>query len=246
MSLLLLSGVVGGYGRGQVVHGVDVRVDADEVVCLLGPNGAGKTTLLRMVAGVLNLIAGSVALRGNEVQALPAHKRTTAGLAYVPEEPSIFKSMSILENLRLGAVPAGKASDRMWLSEHLEQVFDIFPRLKDRTAQEAGTLSGGEQKMLVIGRALMSDPDILMLDEPSLGLAPKLVVQIFEALEEIQRRRKLAVLIAEQNADRALSWAHRAYVMSEGKIQFEGSSDRLLGDTALMSRLYLGETLDHE
>jgi branched-chain amino acid transport system ATP-binding protein len=243
-ALLAVRNALAGYGPGEVLHGVDIEVGANEVVCLLGPNGAGKTTLLRMVAGLVPLRSGQVSLRDRAIHDLPAHRRTKLRMAFVPEGQCAFDSLTVLENLRLGAVAAGKGSDRAWLAGHAEQVFETFPRLRDRQAQASGTLSGGEQKMLAIGRAMMSDPELLLLDEPSLGLAPMLVGQIFEALRELQQRRTIAVLVAEQNADRALSWAGRAYVMSDGRIQYEGTPERLTADQSLMTKLYLGEAMD--
>lgn len=242
-TLLSVRGALAGYGAGEVLHGIDLSVGADEVVCLLGPNGAGKSTLLRAVAGLLPLRGGSVLLAGQPIHELPAHRRTRRRLAFVPEGQCSFDSLTVLENLRLGAVAAGKGSDRAWVAGHAAQVFEIFPRLAHRQSQESGTLSGGEQKMLAIARAMMSDPDLLLLDEPSLGLAPMLVALIFEALADLQARRSVAVLVAEQNADRALSWAARAYVMSDGRIQYEGTPQRLLADSVLMAKLYLGEAV---
>jgi branched-chain amino acid transport system ATP-binding protein len=235
--------IVAGYGRGETLHGVSLEVREGEIVCLLGPNGAGKSTLLRVMAGLLRARKGTVRLGDHDITSLSPYVRAGLGFALVPEERSAFPDLTVEQNLILGALSAGRASDRKWLMTHQAQVFELFPQLKERAGQEAHTLSGGEQKMLVVGRALMSDPSVLVLDEPSQGLAPKLVDAIAAALAQIRHERGISIVVAEQDADRALDWSDRAYVMSDGAITFSGTAEQLRKDTLLMERLFMGDVL---
>lgn len=242
--LLTVDAIVAGYGGGEVLHGVSLEVRDGEVVCLLGPNGAGKTTLLRAIAGLLRPRAGHVRLAGRDVTRTPPHIRARRGVALVPEERSAFGELTVDQNLTLGAMAQRRARDPRWLRDHKAEVFELFPVLHERSGQLARTLSGGEQKMLVIGRALMSEPMLLLVDEPSQGLAPQLVASISDALIELHKERQVSVIVAEQNLERVLGWAHRAYVLSGGRVQHQGPAAELRDDDELMEKLYLGDYVD--
>src|SRR5262245_62062528 len=231
--MLALEGVVAGYGAVEVLHGVDLTVGEGELVCLLGANGAGKSTTVRTISGLLRPAAGTITFRGERVGGRPAHAVLRSGIAQCPEGRRIFPEMTVRENLEMGAYVRG-AADRA----DLDRVFRHFPRLKEREDQLGGTLSGGEQQMLAIGRALMSNPRLLLLDEPSLGLAPALVTTVFQVIEEI-RRQGVTVLMVEQNAALALRMADRGYVMENGRVVLEGRARDLL-DNPDVRRAYLG------
>jgi branched-chain amino acid transport system ATP-binding protein len=233
MSLLGVRDLVAAYGTIEALHGVSFHVEAGEVVALLGANGAGKTTTLRTVSGLLRPRSGEVWFDGERIDALPAHQIVRRGLTQVPEGRWIFGAMTVEENLRLGAysevrIPAGA----------LDRVFALFPRLAERRAQFAGTLSGGEQQMLAMARALMTRPRLLLLDEPSMGLAPVLVRAIFQTIAEINREGT-TVLLVEQNANAALRLARRAYVLENGRVALEGLSPDLARNEAVR-QAYLG------
>jgi branched-chain amino acid transport system ATP-binding protein len=219
------------YGDLQALWGVSLQVDDGELVALVGPNGAGKTTTLKVITGLLKLGSGSVNFDGNELGEKTAHKIVELGISQVPEGGRIFSGMTVLENLELGAfVPkARKVKD-----QSLNWIFEIFPRLEERQKQGAGTLSGGERQMLAIARALMSKPKLLLLDEPSFGLAPILVQQMFEMIAEINRQG-VTVLLVEQNVRAALELASRAYVIENGRIVGEGKGDDLLSFESIRS-----------
>lgn len=219
------------YGDLQTLWGVSLQVNEGELVALVGPNGAGKTTTLKVITGLLKLASGSVNFDGNNLGKETAHKIVALGISQVPEGGRIFSGMSVLENLELGAfVPeARKVKDQT-----LKWVYEIFPRLEERQNQLAGTLSGGERQMLAIGRALMSKPKLLLLDEPSFGLAPILVQHIFEMIEEINKQG-VTVLLVEQNVRAALELAQRAYVIENGRIVGEGKGDDLLSFESIRS-----------
>jgi branched-chain amino acid transport system ATP-binding protein len=219
------------YGDLQTLWGVSLQVDAGELVALVGPNGAGKTTTLKVITGLLTLASGSVNFDGNNLGKETAHKIVALGISQVPEGGRTFSGMSVLENLELGAfVPeARKVKDQT-----LKWVYEIFPRLEERQNQLAGTLSGGERQMLAIGRALMSKPKLLLLDEPSFGLAPILVQHIFEMIEEINKQG-VTILLVEQNVRAALELAQRAYVIENGRIVGEGKGDDLLSFESIRS-----------
>jgi branched-chain amino acid transport system ATP-binding protein len=223
------------YGDLQALWGVSLQVNEGELVALVGPNGAGKTTTLKVITGLLKLASGSIDFNGHNLGKETVHKIVEFGISQVPEGGRIFSGMSVLENLELGAfVPeARKVKD-----ESLERVYQIFPRLEERQSQLAGTLSGGERQMLAIGRALMSKPKLLLLDEPSFGLAPILVQQMFEMIEEINKQG-VTVLLVEQNVRAALELAQRAYVIENGRIVGEGKGDDLLSFESIRSA-YLG------
>ena len=223
------------YGELRALSGVSVRVDGGEVVALVGSNGAGKTTLLRAVAGLVRPRAGRVRWDGAELAGVPPHRVVERGIAMVPEGRRLFGRMTVEENLRLGAFTRRALAER---ESSLESVFATFPRLRERRRQLAGSLSGGEQQMVAIGRALMSRPRLLMLDEPSLGLAPRIVEAIFGVFTEINRRG-VAVFLVEQNVRAALVLAHRAYLIEHGRIVGEGSGTTLLADPQVR-QAYLG------
>ena len=223
------------YGPLQALWGVSMEVKEGEVVALVGSNGAGKTTTLKTVMGVLKLTSGQVVLNGLDVSRAPAFQMVDMGITLVPEGRGIFPEMTVQENLDLGAYPR-RARARM--SDSLQWVYRLFPIIKERRNQAAGTLSGGEQQMLAIGRALMSRPSLLMLDEPSLGLSPLLTIEIFKLVEDI-RREGVTVLLVEQNVYQALKVSDRAYVLETGRVTMCGQSGQLLADEGLR-RSYLG------
>lgn len=222
--LLSVAGVHTYYGNIQALKGVDVEVYDGEIVALIGANGAGKSTLMMTICGSPPPRHGRIVFDGRDITAWPTHEIMRLSIAQAPEGRRIFPRMTVLENLQMGAELAGNASP----AREFEQVYHLFPRLKQRLAQRGGTLSGGEQQMLAIGRALMSRPKLLLLDEPSLGLAPQLVRQIFDAIKKLNEDQGLSVFLVEQNAYHALKLAHRAYVMVTGEITMAGSGRELL------------------
>ena len=224
------------YGVIQAIKGVSFHVDQGEVIALIGANGAGKTTILHTVTGLLAPKKGSVYFEGKEITKMPAHKIVSLGMAHVPEGRRVFAELSVYENLKMGAYTR---KDRSEIAATLEKVYERFPRLKERRNQMAGTLSGGEQQMLAMGRALMSKPKIILMDEPSMGLSPILVNEIFDIIQEVSNSGT-TVLLVEQNAKKALSIADRAYVLETGKISIEGKAKDLLEDDSI-KKAYLGE-----
>jgi branched-chain amino acid transport system ATP-binding protein len=224
--MLKVSGVHTFYGAIEALKGIDIDINAGEIVSLIGANGAGKSTLLMTLCGSPRARQGRVHFEGEDITDLPTHEIVRRGIAQSPEGRRIFPRMSVLENLQMGSIVAQPGS----FDRELERVLTLFPRLKERINQRAGTMSGGEQQMLAIGRALMSQPRLLLLDEPSLGLAPLIVKQIFAVIKEINREQKMTVFMVEQNAFHALKLAHRGYVMVNGKITMTGSGAALLAD----------------
>ena len=235
MALLELHDVVTYYGRVQALHGVSLAVDTGEVVALIGSNGAGKTTTLRTISGLIHPTSGSVVLGGEPINEVNAARRVERGICQAPEGRRLFSRMSVLDNLMLGAFTR---RDTAGIQSDLERVYVLFPRLQERSKQIAGTLSGGEQQMLAIGRALMAKPKVLMLDEPSLGLAPILVETIFNVISEINGQGT-PILLVEQNAQKALEIAHRAYVLETGSIVMQGPGKELL-QSEEVTKAYLG------
>ena len=226
-SLLSIRGLVAAYGNIEALKGVDLDIKTGEIVALIGANGAGKSTLMMSVFGRPRARAGTIEFDGRDITFEPTHHVARLRIAQSPEGRRIFPRMTVAENLRMGADAAVESTEAE-RNASLERVFALFPRLKERIAQRGGTLSGGEQQMLAIGRALMSRPRLLMLDEPSLGLAPLIARQIFDAVRTLNRQDGLTVLIVEQNANHALRLAHRGYVMVNGKITLSGTGAELL------------------
>jgi branched-chain amino acid transport system ATP-binding protein len=234
MSLLDIDDISVNYGAVNALRGISLTVDEGEIVTLLGANGAGKTTTLRTISGLLTPALGGVSFRGERIDTMPAHKIVSLGIGHVPEGRRVFPQMSILENLEIGAY-----LDNKHYKEDSERVFELFPVLAQRRKQAAGNLSGGEQQMLAIGRALMGRPSLLLLDEPSMGLAPLIVAQIFGIIKQINTQGT-AVLLVEQNAAQALKYASRGYVLANGEIVLAKSSGELLADERVRAA-YLGE-----
>ncbi len=233
MSILHVDNVISGYGSMEVLHGVSLEVEEGQIVSVLGPNGAGKTTLLRSVFGVVNPEAGKIYFRGEEITGFPPETLVKLGMCYVPQEENIFPSLSVQENLEMG----GFVRDDD-IGPRMEDVFKLFPDLDGRRGSRAGELSGGMRQMLAIGRALMLNPDLLLLDEPSTGLAPLLVDAIFERVEMLNDQG-VTVLVVEQNAVKALEHSNKAYVIEGGETKAEGKAREILEDEEI-GRLYLG------
>nr|WP_330392604.1 ABC transporter ATP-binding protein [Anaerocolumna jejuensis] len=224
------------YGVIQALKGVSFEVKEGEVIALIGANGAGKTTILHTITGLIGAKSGHILFEGKDLTKTPAHKIVTMGMAHVPEGRRIFAELTVYENLKMGAYTR---KDKGEIESTLNKVYNRFPRLKERKNQIAGTLSGGEQQMLAMGRALMSQPRIILMDEPSMGLSPLFVSEIFDIIREISESGT-TVLLVEQNAKKALSIATRAYVLETGKIVLEGKADELLNDDSV-KKAYLGE-----
>lgn len=223
------------FGVIQAIKNISFDVDAGEVVALIGANGAGKTTTLHTVTGLLPAASGSITLDGKDITKVPAHKIVSMGMAHVPEGRRVFASLSVYDNIRMGAYTR---KDKKEIADSLEMVFEAFPRLKERRNQVAGTLSGGEQQMLAMGRALMSKPRIILMDEPSMGLSPLYVSEIFEIIKKI-KSEGTTVLLVEQNANMALQVADRAYVLETGRIIMDGKASDLMNDERVR-KAYLG------
>ena len=236
--MLEIEALTAGYGRAAVLHNISLRAEAGQSVCLIGANGAGKTTLLRCLAGLLRPSSGRICVEGSDIAGKSASTRLDFGVTLVPEGRRVFAPMSVRENLEMGAFR------RLWprrdraVAGDMEMVFDLFPRLRERQGQPAGLLSGGEQQMLAIGRALMSRPRLLLLDEPSMGLAPRVVQEIFAIIRRLNQQG-ISILLAEQNANMALQSAARGYVLSEGEIVREAESTSLARDP-IVRTAYLG------
>jgi branched-chain amino acid transport system ATP-binding protein len=224
------------YGKIKAIKGITLDVKQGEIVTLVGANGAGKTTLLKTISGILNPASGSIEYQGRPLSDIKPFERVVEGICQAPEGRGIFPGMTVLENLEMGKFsrPAAKSEN----AQDLEMVYGLFPRLKERASQFGGTLSGGEQQMLAIGRALMSRPRLLLLDEPSMGLAPKFIAQIFDIIQEI-KKQDVTILLVEQNAAKALSIADRAYVLETGNITMSGTGQELLNDPKVR-QAYLG------
>ena len=235
-ALLRIADLCVSYGAISALGGISFALEAGRIVTLIGANGAGKTTTLRALSGLLPVKSGRVTFAGEDITRLPPHKIVARGLAHVPEGRMVFANLTVDENLAMGAY---LRKDQAEIARNRDYVFGIFPRLKERLTQAAGTLSGGEQQMLAIGRALMGSPKLLMLDEPSLGIAPKLISTIFEKIVEINRDRGTTILLVEQNANLALEISHHAYVLETGRIVMQGPSRELRANPELKAA-YLG------
>jgi ABC-type branched-subunit amino acid transport system ATPase component len=233
-AILELRNLVAGYGRVEVLHGISLSVQPGEIACVIGPNGAGKSTLLRSIFGLTDIKSGEIIFAGEDIGHLKTHQRRGKGIAFIPQEGNIFPSLTVQENLEIGASRSGDIRTE----EYLERVFRRFPILKDRRAQRAGTLSGGERRMLAIGIGLMSNPKLLLLDEPSAGLAPKIVAALFTHIEEINQAGT-TILLVEQNARRALAIAHSAFILDLGEIRFQGNAQEVAQDERVQ-KVYLG------
>ena len=236
MPLLEIENMHSYYGHIHAVQGISLAVEEGEIVTLIGSNGAGKTTTLRSIHGILPPREGRIVFDGEEIQGTPAHELISKGIAQSPEGRKIFRRMTVLENLEMGAY---HRNDRSEIRQDMDRVFELFPRLKERTKQEAGTMSGGEQQMLSIGRALMSRPRLLLLDEPSMGLAPVLVERIFETIRE-SNQQGTTILLVEQNTNAALEIASRGYVIETGNIVNSAPAEELREDPTVREA-YLGE-----
>ena len=234
--MLQLKGVSSGYGAIEALRGIDMSVTRGEIVTLIGANGAGKSTTLRNITGLVPATAGEIVFEGKRLNGMPAHEIVKLGISMVPEGRQIFANLSVAENLDMGAY---LQKDKTEIARQLERVYTLFPRLAERRKQLGGTLSGGEQQMLAIGRAMMARPRLLLLDEPSLGLAPILVKTILSAMDEINREGT-TILLVEQNANAALKHSHRGYVLETGSIVMEGRSSDLAADPRV-KEAYLGE-----
>ena len=236
MAMLEVKDLVVNYGVIQALKGISFDVEEGEVIALIGANGAGKTTTLQTISGMLTPKSGSVMLEGTDISKIPGHKIVTMGMAHVPEGRRVFAQLTVLENLKMGAYTR---KDKKEIADTLELVYESFPRLKERQNQLAGTLSGGEQQMLAMGRALMSQPRIVLMDEPSMGLSPIFVEEIFNIIKKISAAGT-TVLLVEQNAKKALSIADRAYVLETGSIVLSGDAKTLMNDDSI-KKAYLGE-----
>ena len=224
------------YGAINALKGISFNVEQGEIIALIGANGAGKTTTLHTITGLIPARSGTIRLNGKDITKIPAHKIVSMGMAHVPEGRRVFAQLSVYENLMLGAYTR---KDKAEISDSLERVFERFPRLKERKTQSAGTLSGGEQQMLAMGRALMSKPEVILMDEPSMGLSPLYVNEIFDIIREINKSGT-TVLLVEQNAKKALSMANRAYVLETGRISLSGDAKELMNNEDV-KKAYLGE-----
>jgi branched-chain amino acid transport system ATP-binding protein len=224
------------YGKIEAIKGVSVVVNQGEIVTLIGANGAGKTTILKTISGLRPVSSGDITFDGTSINKIPAHERVDLGISQVPEGRGIFPGMTVLENLEMGKFNRKDRKNEM--QEDLDRVYTLFPRLKERTAQAGGTLSGGEQQMLAMGRALMARPKVLLLDEPSMGLAPQMIANIFRIITEINKQG-VTILLVEQNAQQALQRADRAYILETGNVTKEAAASALLNDPAVREA-YLG------
>ena len=236
MAMLEIKDIEVFYGVIQAIKGISFEVNEGEVIALIGANGAGKTTILHTITGLLSPKKGSVVFEGKDITKVPAHKIVSLGMAHVPEGRRVFAELSVYQNLKMGAYTR---KDKAEIAQTLEMVYKRFPRLEERKNQLAGTLSGGEQQMLAMGRALMSHPKIIVMDEPSMGLSPILVNEIFDIIQEVSAGGT-TVLLVEQNAKKALSIANRAYVLETGKIVLDGDAKELMNDDSI-KKAYLGE-----
>ncbi|MEN9735457.1 MAG: hypothetical protein RL129_167 [Actinomycetota bacterium] len=225
------------YGKIEAIKGISVVVNQGEIVTLIGANGAGKTTTLKTISGLRPVTSGQILFDGEDISKVPAHIRTAMGISQAPEGRGIFPGMTVLENLEIGKYFRKDRKNEM--AQDLEEVYHLFPRLKERANQTGGTLSGGEQQMLAIGRALMSRPKVLLLDEPSMGLAPMMIQNIFNIITQINKELGTTILLVEQNAQQALQRAHRAYVLETGKVVKEAKASDLLNDPDVKAA-YLG------
>ena len=233
--LLEVDNIAISYNKIEALKGVSISLEAGEIVAIIGANGAGKTTMINTISGVLRPHQGNISFKGETISGLPAYQVTRRRIVQVPEGRKMFNKLSVVENLEMGAF---SISDKKWIAEHIEKMQTLFPILRERRNQPAGTLSGGEQQMLAIARGLMGNPELLMFDEPSMGLAPVIVERVFQTIKEINQSG-ITCLLVEQNARKSLQIAHRAYVLETGRIVLSDSSDRLL-ENEQVKQAYLG------
>ncbi len=236
--MLKVNGIDVYYGKVQALVDVSFEVDDNEIVSIIGANGAGKTTLMKTIMGINRPRKGTIEYNGKTISNQKVHSIVSAGIVYVPEGREVFPQMSVLENLEMGAF--SRKYTKAQMEEHVEEVYDLFPRLKERSKQAAGTMSGGEQQMLAIGRGMMSDPRLIMFDEPSLGLAPVIVDEMFDAIVAINKHKNTPIVIVEQNAFMAMSISKRTYVLEVGNVVNHGSSRELLNSPQI-KKAYLGD-----
>ncbi|MFQ6032779.1 MAG: ABC transporter ATP-binding protein [Candidatus Zixiibacteriota bacterium] len=234
MPLLEVNNIVSGYGRTEVLHGVSMYTDRDEIVTIIGPNGAGKSTLFKTIMGYLIPSVGSILFSGEEVTKLEPNKKVEKGMAYVPQLENVFASLTVQENLEMG----GYSRDNETVRKGIERAYSIFPILKEKRNKRVHTLSGGERQMLGMGRALMTEPDLLLLDEPSAGLAPKVAEAVFNQIKDLHKEG-IGIIIIEQDAHRSLSISHRGYVLAMGQNQFDDAADKILNNEQIREA-YLG------
>lgn len=234
--MLVVKDLISGYSKMPAIHGVSFKVEKGQIVAILGSNGAGKTTTLKTVTGILHAMSGEITYKGESLIGVPSYKMVEKGISMVPEGRHLFPKMTIYDNLMMGAY---SIKDKSKIEKTLKTIYGIFPILEERKNQLAGTMSGGEQQMVAIGRALMSDPELLILDEPSLGIMPKLVDEIFEFIVKINKEMGVTIVIIEQNAEKTLAFADYAYVISEGQTVIEGKASDLMKDDQVQ-RVYLG------
>ncbi len=233
--MLVVKNLVAGYSKMPAIHNISFKVDEGKIVALLGSNGAGKTTALRAIIGAIPTMSGSIEYNGNSIVGLPSHDMVGKGISMVPEGRRLFPKMTVMDNLKMGAF---SIKDKVRIQKKLDEIFEIFPRLAERKNQLAGTMSGGEQQMVAIGRGLMSYPKLLILDEPSLGIMPKLVAEIFDFIKKINKSG-VTILIVEQNAKKTLEFANYAYVIANGETVIEGTNTELLNNDRVQ-KIYLG------
>jgi branched-chain amino acid transport system ATP-binding protein len=235
--VLTINGIDAYYGKVQALHNISMEVGESDIIAMIGSNGAGKTTTMSCIMGMVHAKNGTIEFNGENITGLKTHQIMRKGLVYVPEGREVFPNMTVLHNLEMGAYSQKYSGKEM--KDHLEQMYDLFPRLKERSSQKAGTLSGGEQQMLAIARGLMSDPKLLMLDEPSLGLAPVIVDDVFDVIVKVNKELGMPILIVEQNAFMALSVSSRCYVLENGVITSSGDSHELM-ESDEIKKAYLG------
>jgi branched-chain amino acid transport system ATP-binding protein len=241
-NLLNLNRVDIGYGLSVILSGVNLHVNKGEIVALLGTNGMGKSTLMRTIIGLMPILQGTITLNGEMINGLTTEHIVRLGIALVPQGKLLFPTMTVIDNLRLGAYHLHGKSEKQEIEQAFAAVFKVFPILRERSKQKAGTLSGGEQQMLAIGRGLMSRPQLLLLDEPSTGLAPFLVLDLMDTLERLREETEVAILLAEQNAEAALKIADRGYVLGGGRVMIEGSCQQLI-ESDIVKLVYLGKVV---
>lgn len=235
MNILEVSNIVAGYGKTEILHGISIHIKENEIVTIIGPNGAGKSTLLKAIMGYISIFSGDIFWKGNNITDLKPHEKVNNGFAYVPQLGNVFPSLSVMENLEMG----GFTLDKGLIQERMDKTFHLFPILAERLRQKAGTLSGGQRQMLGMARALMTDPGLLMLDEPSAGLSPKVSEEVFAIIKDVHNKMANAIIMIEQDAYQSLSISDRGYVLVMGQNEFEDKADRILSNKKIQEA-YLG------